>query len=158
MNGVFRAAGAVALALFLGWQLVMAAIGLRDEARAVPAGERKRALVASEYDRVEASLAWIELYRAIEKHAPKESIVAVCVPLDERTFGAFYQVVPMLFPRRVIALTQALPAEIVEGMTEASRKLPIPSYIVDFRSGFQLPRRRSLLAEGRDFTLWRVDP
>jgi hypothetical protein len=158
MSPAVRAVCGALLALFLGWQAVVAAIALAREAAATPLSERKRALVASEYERVETSLAWIELYRAIERHSPKESIVAVCFPLDETTFGAYYQVVPMLFPRRVIPVTRAYSVEDVEGTAEAARKLPVPSYIVDFRSGFPLPQRRSRLAEGRDFTLWRVDP
>jgi hypothetical protein len=112
----------------------------------------------AESERVDRSLAWIQLYRTIEKHVPEEAIVGFCFPLTRETFGPFYQVVPLIYPRRAIPITVALPQEAVEGSADAARKLSRPSFIVDFRTGYPLPARRSRIADGRDFTLWRVDP
>lgn len=158
MNGIgLRRACAAALALFLGWQTVMAAIQLGHEAAAAPPAERKRALVSSESERIERALAWIDLYRAIETHIPREAIVAFCFPLTRGTFDAFYQVVPMIYPRRAIAIVRKLPPEVVEGTAEAARRLSRPSYVVDFASGYHLPAKRTLVAEGGYFTVFRVD-
>jgi hypothetical protein len=151
-----RTAFAAALALFLAWQGGAAALAIFQEAASVPAGERRRALEAPEDERVDRSLAWIDLYRTIEKHVPEEAIVGFCFPLDHATFGAFYQVVPLIYPRRAIPITRSLPREVVEGSAEAARKLSRPSYIVDFGSGFTLPSRISRVATGRGFTLWQV--
>jgi hypothetical protein len=157
MSPGLRRACAAALVLFLGWQTVLAAIEIGREAAAVPAGERKRALVSSESERVERALVWIDLYRAIETHVPEEAIVAFCFPLNRSTFDGFYQVVPMIYPRRAIPINRKLPQEVVEGIAEASRKLSPPSYVIDFASGFHLPAKRSLVAEGSYFKIFRVD-
>jgi hypothetical protein len=156
MSPVRAACGAL-LALFLGWQAVVGAIDLAREAAATPLSERKRALVATDAERIDGSRAWIELYRTIEAHVPEEAIVGFCFSLDRATFEAFYQVVPLIYPRRAIPIVRSLSPEEVEGSAEAARKMERPSFLVDFRSGYPLPAKRTRLADGRDFTLWRVD-
>ena len=157
MSAGLRRACAAALVLFLGWQTVMAAREIRREAVAVPDGERGRALVASESERIARALSWIDLYRAIETHVPEESIVAFCFELTRGSFDGFYQVVPMIYPRRAIPINKKLPPEIVEGTAEAARRLPRPSYVIDFASGYHLPAKRTLVAEGAYFKIFRVD-
>ena len=145
--------------LFLGWQLVMAAIGLRTRPRRSRRGRGSARSSRRNTSASTASLDWIELYRAIEKRVPEGAIVGVLLPADDATFGAFYQVVPL-------ALSEARDPDDPgparrrswRGSRSAARKLPRPSYIVDLESGFHLPRGVSRVADGRDFTLWRIDP
>ena len=157
MRFLLRRSFAAAVALFLAWQAVTAVIDLYREVAGVRPAERRRALVASEKERIDTSLSWIRLYRTIEERVPAESIVAFCFSLDPGTFAAFYQVVPLIYPRRAIPILQSLPIEVVEGSARAARQLSRPTFIVDLRSGFPLPQKRSLVVEERDFALWRVE-
>jgi hypothetical protein len=152
-----RAIPAVLIVAFLAWQAGAGLVDLVREARSVPDGSRRRALVASEKERIDASVEWIGLYRAIEAGVPEEAIVAFCFPLDLGTFGAFYHVVPLIYPRRAIPVNRPLPAGEVDKLAERARAVPRPTFIVDLESGYPLPTARSRVAGGPGFTLWRLD-
>jgi hypothetical protein len=152
-----RTVPAVLLVVFLAWQAGAALVDLVREADSVPDGSRRRALVAPAQERIDASVEWIGLYHAIEAGVPEEAIVAFCFPLDLATFGAFYHVVPLIYPRRAIPMNRALPADEVEKLAERARTIPRPTFIVDLESGFPLPMARTRVAAGPGFTVWRLD-
>jgi hypothetical protein len=157
MKSIPRAILAAAFAAFLIWQAAAAVVALVRETAAVPARERRRALEASVDARIEGSVEWTALYRALEAHVPEESIVAFSFKLDPATFTAFYHVVPLVYPRRAVPVNLALPAADVEKLANVARQLERPSFVVDLESGFALPERRSRVAEGPGFAIWRIE-
>jgi hypothetical protein len=155
-----------AFGTLLAWQTASSIGDLVHEAGSSSLADRLRALTWTESERIEAAVVWSDLYRRIEDGVPRDGIIVFCIPLSgdparrepERiTATHFFDLVPLLYPRRFFLAMKPATSEAIEDWTRTVRRSQRPVFLVDMKSGFPLPRGMTQVATGSSFDLWRVD-
>jgi hypothetical protein len=151
-----RRHGAALLAVFLAWQTALALADVFAEVTAEGPAERRRALLATEAERIAGALgSWSGVWPAIARHVPEDALVVFLVRPEMPGLGYFFQLRVLGYPRRSVPILQPMTPDELALAAPRAAAAPRPTFLVDVRSGFPVPPGLERVAGDSDFVLWR---